>query len=175
MGINPKSNVDFPVKIKNLFKEHFSNPWKQYKDLGTIGEGSFGVVKKVCLKNHEETIRAMKIIPKKYVIEDENGKKLVDEIGILKNLEDPNIMKIYECFDDKENVYIISEYCDEGDLLGKMEKLKSLNEITVKFLMAQIFNVIEYFHENRVFHGDIKLENVMLFKYQIDEEEILLI
>ena len=43
-------------------------------------------------------------------------KKLVDEIGILKNLEHPNIMKIYECFDDKENVYIISEYCDEGDL-----------------------------------------------------------
>ena len=78
VGITQKSNVDFPVKIKNLFKEHFSNPWKQYKDLGTIGEGSFGVVKKVCLKNHEETIRAMKIIPKKYVIEDENGKKLVD-------------------------------------------------------------------------------------------------
>ena len=164
MGITPKSNVDFPVKIKNLFKEHFSNPWKQYKDLGTIGEGSFGVVKKVCLKNHEETIRAMKIIPKKYVIEDENGKKLVDEIGILKNLEHPNIMKIYECFDDKENVYIISEYCDEGDLLGKMEKLKSLNEIIVKFLMAQIFNAIAYLHENRVFHGDIKLENVMLYK-----------
>ena len=164
VGITQKSNVDFPVKIKNLFKEHFSNPWKQYKDLGTIGEGSFGVVKKVCLKNHEETIRAMKIIPKKYVIEDENGKKLVDEIGILKNLEHPNIMKIYECFDDKENVYIISEYCDEGDLLGKMEKLKSLNEIIVKFLMAQIFNAIAYLHENRVFHGDIKLENVMLYK-----------
>ena len=163
-SITPKTNVDFPFKIKNLFKEHFTNPWNTYKDLGTIGEGSFGVVKKVCLKNHEETIRAMKIIPKKYVIEDENGKKLVDEIGILKNLEHPNIMKIYECFDDKENVYIISEYCDEGDLLGKMEKLKSLNEIIVKFLMAQIFNAIAYLHENRVFHGDIKLENVMLYK-----------
>ena len=160
----PKTKIDFPVKLKNLFKEYSTDPWKVYKEIETIGEGSFGVVKKVCLKNHEETIRAMKIIPKSNISEDEDGKKLVDEIGILKNLEHPNIMKIYECFDDKENVYIVSEYCDEGDLLGKMEKLHSLNEIVVKFLMGQIFNAIAYLHSNRVFHGDIKLENVMLYK-----------
>ena len=163
-SITPRANIDFPVKIKNLFKEHFSDPWKVYKELETLGEGSFGVVKKVCLKNHEETIRAMKIIPKEIVKEDEDGKKLVDEIGILKNLEHPNIMKIYECFDDKENVYIISEFCDEGDLLSKMEKVKSLNEIVVKFLMGQILDAVAYLHTNRVFHGDIKLENVMLYK-----------
>ena len=164
VSITPRANIDFPVKIKNLFKEHFSDPWKVYKELETLGEGSFGVVKKVCLKNHEETIRAMKIIPKEIVKEDEDGKKLVDEIGILKNLEHPNIMKIYECFDDKENVYIISEFCDEGDLLSKMEKVKSLNEIVVKFLMGQILDAVAYLHTNRVFHGDIKLENVMLYK-----------
>jgi serine/threonine protein kinase len=73
-------------------------------------------------------------------------------------------MKIYECFEDKENVYIISEYCDEGDLLSKMEKLHSLNEIVVKFLMGQILNAVAYLHSNQVFHGDIKLENVMLYK-----------
>ena len=73
-------------------------------------------------------------------------------------------MKIYECFEDKENVYIISEFCDEGDLLAKMNKLHSLNEIVVKFLMGQILNAIAYLHSNRVFHGDIKLENVMLYK-----------
>ena len=160
----PKTKIDFPVKLKNLFKQHNTNPWKFYKELQTIGEGSFGVVKKVCLINHEETIRAMKIISKSNIVQDENGRQLVDEIDILKNLEHPNIMKIYECFDDKENVYIISEYCDEGDLLGKMEKMHSMNEIVVKFLMGQIFNAIAYLHSNRVFHGDIKLENVMLYK-----------
>ena len=160
----PITSIDFPVKLKNLFKEHTSNPWKFYNDIETIGEGTYGMVKKVCLKNHEETIRAMKIIPKNNIIENEDGKKLVDEIGILKNLEHPNIMKIYECFDDDKNVYIISEYCDEGDLLEKMEKLHTLNEIVVKFLMGQILNAIAYLHSNRVFHGDIKLENVMLYK-----------
>ena len=93
----------------------------------------------------------------------------MDEIEILKNLEHLNIMKIFECFNDKENVYIVSEYCDQGDLLGKMEKLGSLNQIIVKQLMFQIFNAIAYLHSNHIFHGDIKLENVMLYKTSMRE------
>ena len=160
----PKVAIEFPVKQKNLFFEHFSNPWENYIELNDIGEGAFGVVKKVCLKNDPDILRAMKIIPKENIIEKEDGKQFLDEIEILKYLEHPNIMKIYECFNDKDNVYIVSEYCDEGDLLGKMEKLGSLNEIVVKQLMFQILNAIAYLHANRIFHGDIKLENVMLYK-----------
>ena len=160
----PKVAIEFPVKQKNLFFEHFSNPWENYIELNDIGEGAFGVVKKVCLKNDPDILRAMKIIPKENIIEKEDGKQFLDEIEILKYLEHPNIMKIYECFNDKDNVYIVSEYCDEGDLLGKMEKLGSLNEIVVKQLMFQILNAIAYLHSNRIFHGDIKLENVMLYK-----------
>ena len=166
---NPKTSIEFPVKLKNLFFEHFSNPWSTYKELKTLGEGAYGVVKKVCLKNDPDTLRAMKIIPKENIIENEDGTKFVDEIEILKNLEHPNIMKIYECFNDKENVYIVSEFCDEGDLLGKMEKLRTLNQIVVKFLMDQILNAIAYLHSNHIFHGDIKLENVMLYKTSLRE------
>jgi len=165
----PKATIDFPVKVKNLFFEHFSNPWTTYVELSDIGEGAYGVVKKVCLKNDPDTIRAMKVIPKENIIEKEDGTKLVDEIEILKNLEHPNIMKIYECFNDKDNVYIISEFCDQGDLLGKMDKLGTLNQIVVKQLMDQILNAIAYLHTNRIFHGDIKLENVMLYKTSMRE------
>ena len=166
---NPKTSIEFPVKLKNLFFEHFSNPWSTYKELKTLGEGAYGVVKKVCLKNDPDSLRAMKIIPKENLIENEDGSKLVDEIEILKNLEHPNIMKIYECFNDKDNVYIISEFCDEGDLLGKIEKVGTFNQIVVKFLMDQILNAIAYLHSNRIFHGDIKLENVMLYKTSLRE------
>ena len=165
----PKTSIDFPLKQKNLFFEHFTNPWSIYNEIKVIGEGAYGVVKKVCLKNDPDTLRAMKIIPKENIIENEDGTKFLDEIEILKNLEHPNIMKIYECFNDKENVYIVSEYCDEGDLLGKMEKLGKLNQIVVKLLMDQILNAIAYLHSNRIFHGDIKLENVMLYKTSLRE------
>ncbi len=165
----PKTSIEFPVKLKNLFIEHFSNPWDTYTELSTLGEGAYGVVKKVYLKSSPETLRAMKIIPKENIIENSDGTKLIDEIEILKNLEHPNIMKIYECFNDKDNVYIVSEFCDQGDLLGKMEKLGTLNQIVVKFLMGQILNAIAYLHSNRIFHGDIKLENVMLYKTSLRE------
>ena len=166
---NPRTSIEFPLKLKNLFFEHFSNPWSVYKEIKVIGEGAYGVVKKVCLINDPDTLRAMKIIPKANIIENEDGTKFIDEIEILKNLEHPNIMKIYECFNDKDNVYIVSEYCDQGDLLGKMEKLGTLNQIMVKFLMDQILNAIAYLHSNRIFHGDIKLENVMLYKTSLRE------
>ena len=161
---NPKTAIEFPVKLKNLFFEHFTNPWTTYTELKVIGEGAYGTVKKVCLKSDPDNIRAIKIIPKENIVENENGKKFIDEIEILKNLEHPNIMKIYECFNDKDNVYIVSEFYDQGDLLGKMEKLGTLNQIVVKHLMDQILNAVAYLHSNRIFHGDIKLENVMLNK-----------
>ena len=128
-----------------------------------LGNGSYGVVKKVCLKSNPETIRAMKIIKKDQLMEGVDNVKLLDEIMILKNLDHPNIMKLFEFFEDDKNYYMISEFCDQGDLLGKMQKLNHMNEIVVKFLMEQILNAIAYLHTKGVFHGDIKLENVMLY------------
>ena len=66
-----------------------------------------GMVKKVCLKNGPDTLRAMKIIPKENIIEHKDGTRFLHEIEILKNLEHPNIMKIYECFNDKDNIYCV--------------------------------------------------------------------
>ncbi len=159
----PKNIVDVKFKTDTLVKEYVGNPFDIYKELEELGEGAYGVVKKVCLKDNPDTIRAMKIIPKENIVEGQS-QKLLDEIQILRKLEHPNIMKIYEYFNDKDNIYIVSELCDEGDLLGKMNKLGSMSEVVVKLIMDQVLNALAYLHANRVFHGDIKLENVMLYK-----------
>ena len=159
----PKNIVDVKFNTDSLVKAYNCNPFDIYMELEELGEGAYGVVKKVCLKDNPETIRAMKIISKDNIVEGQS-QKLLDEIKILKKLEHPNIMKIYEYFDDSKNIYILSELCDQGDLLGKLMKLGSMSELIVKFLMGQIFNAVAYLHDNRVFHGDIKLENIMLYK-----------
>ena len=152
------------MKVKaNLLIHHKKDPWSIYKEILKLGNGSYGVVKKVCLKSNPETIRAMKIIKKDQLMEGVDNVKLLDEIMILKNLDHPNIMKLFEFFEDDKNYYMVSEFCDQGDLLGKMQKLNHMNEIVVKFLMEQILNAIAYLHTKGVFHGDIKLENVMLY------------
>ena len=159
----PHNVLNIPIRTNTLILEHSRNPLDYYVALETIGTGSFGLVKKVCLKKNPETIRAMKIISKKNILKGIDEADLVKEIYILKNLDHPNIMKIYEIFIDKKNFYIISEFCDQGDLFTKMEKLGNMNEIMVKFIMEQIFNAVSYLHSKGVLHGDIKLENVMLY------------
>ncbi len=158
----PKNMAD--IKLKDIIFGDFSNPFDIYDELDDLGEGAYGVVKKVSLKENPETIRAMKIIPKDMIAEGESI-SLLNEIDILKKLEHPNIVKIYECFfDEKHYIYIVSELCDQGDLLGKLTKLGSISELVVKSLMCQILNAVSYLHDNKVFHGDIKLENIMLYK-----------
>ena len=152
------------MKIQsNLIVQLKTSPWSIYSEIQDLGSGSYGVVKKVYLKSNPETIRAIKIIPKKLLIEGVDSSKLLDEILILKNIDHPNIMKLYEFFEDNENCYMVSEFCDQGDLLQKLDKLNYMNEIVVKFLMEQILSAIAYLHSKGVIHGDIKLENVMLY------------
>ena len=152
------------MKVRaNLLIQHKTDPWSIYQELQDLGFGTYGIVKKVCLKSNPETIRAMKIIPKENLMKGYDNEKLLDEIIILKNLDHPNIMKLYEFFEDNEHYYMISEYCDQGDLLDKLNKLNWMNQIVVKFLMEQILNAVAYLHSKGVFHGDIKLENIMLY------------
>ena len=164
-----KKNLDqsditnMTVKANRVIKHQKTSPFKYYLELKELGYGTFGVVKKVCLKSNPETIRALKIIRKNRLMQGVDNQKLLDEILILKNLDHPNIMKLYEFFQDSKNYYMVSEYCDQGDLYEKMNKLRYMNQIVVKFLMEQIFNAVAYLHSRGVCHGDIKLENIMLY------------
>ena len=159
----PNDVLKMPIRKNSLIITRSMNPLDFYVELETLGSGAFGVVKKVCLKSNPDTIRAMKILSKKYLLKGINDANLVEEIYILKHLDHPNIMKLYEFYVDLCNFYIISEFCDQGDLLTKIEKLGALNQIVVKFIMDQIFNAVSYLHSKGVLHGDLKLENVMLY------------
>ncbi len=159
----PKDVKNIKIKSNNLFMQRHQSPYQFYEELEELGVGNYGVVKKVRLIKNPDIIRAMKIIPEENVVQGE-GASLIDEIEILKNLEHPNIMKVYECFVDNNNYYIVSELCDQGHLLSKMEKLERMDQIVVKFLMDQIFNAVAYLHSKNILHGDIKLENVLLYK-----------
>ena len=150
------------IDTNNLFMQRHQSPWNFYEELEELGSGFYGVVKKVRLIKNPEIIRAMKIIPEENIVQGE-GASLIDEIEILKILEHPNIMKVYESFVYNHNYYIVSELCDQGHLLSKLEKIGKMDQIVVKFLMGQIFNAVAYLHSKNILHGDLKLENVLLY------------
>ena len=158
----PSDIINMKVRANQVI-QHKTNPWSLYLELEDIGFGTYGKVKKACLRSNPEIIRAIKIISKERLINGFDEEKLSNEILILKNLDHPNIMKLFEFFDDEEYYYMVTEYFDQNDLYQKMTKVYCMNEIVVKFLMGQIFNAVAYLHSKGVFHGDIKLENIMLY------------
>ena len=137
-NIEPQDVKDIKIKTNKLFMQRHQSPWEFYEELEELGVGNYGVVKKVRLIKNPEIIRAMKIIPEENVVQGE-GASLIDEIEILKNLEHPNIMKVYESYVYDHNYYIVSELCDQGHLLNKLEKLGTNIECCSLFTFKKYF------------------------------------
>ena len=162
----PQSIIDLKVNTGNfIVQREGSKVYDVYEKLQFLGEGSFGSVYKVKRKNsgQREIIRALKEISKeKMCLNEENSEEIRNEISVLKSLDHPNIMKIYEFYEDKENMYLITEFCG-GDAANIQDKYGVLPEFLVKYIMYQVFMAVAFFHANKIVHTDIKRENIAFF------------
>ena len=89
-------------------------------------------------------------------------KDLISEIKIHQDLNHPNIVKLYEKFENDEYMYLILEYCSKGNLNKLLEEKKHLKEIEVQNYIRQLINALKYLHERNIIHRDLKLENIFL-------------
>jgi len=139
------------------------DPFDVYDFLKFIGEGSFGKVSKVIHKKYG-IVRALKAIDKKIKdqISHENQKTIIKEINILKTLDHPNILKVYEFFDTETKLYIVTEFCDGGELFDKIIKMNNFSEKIVAHIMRQLLSAVNYLHLNNVIHRDLKPENILI-------------
>ena len=159
----PQSILDIKVNAGNFVIERKNTKVSDiYEKIEKLGEGAFGSVYKVKRKNSttREIIRALKEISKDSICDSENEEEIRNEIEVLKNLDHPNIMKIFEFFEDENNMYLINEYCDGVDIAGLMDKFGLFPEFLLKYVMFQVFLAISFLHSNKVVHGDIKRENI---------------
>ena len=161
--IQPKNVTDLKVDTKNFITKSSKNVFDIYEIISKLGNGAFGTVYKVKRKNSgmNPIIRALKEISKEQMeTNEESSSELKNEIEILKNLDHPNIMKIYEFFEDEKNIYLINEFCGGGDVAKLHDEYGVLPEFLLKFIMSQVFLAISFLHSNKVLHGDIKRENI---------------
>ena len=123
----------------------------------TLGQGAFGTVRKAIhkLTNQE---RAIKILKKRQ----QDERKLFLEVNILSKLAHPNIMEIYEFYEDKANFYIVSELCKGGELFDAMTEKGAFKEAEACPIMLQLVSAICYSHSNNIVHRDLKPENIMI-------------
>ena len=140
---------------------------KEYYILNKLGKGSFGTVYKVAHKNTGQT-RAMKIIKKDTVMLQDDEKKFLKEIEILRNTDHMNIIKIFEYFEDEYNYYVITEMLGGGELLESVVKLPNFNEGHIIKIMNQLLSAVAYLHKNNITHRDLKPENILVDKTSND-------
>jgi calcium-dependent protein kinase len=122
-----------------------------------LGSGSFGTVRQAVHKGTNQ-MRAVKILKKS----EQDEEKLFLEVDILAKLTHPNIMQIYEFFDDQTNFYIVSELCSGGELFDTISEKGIFSEKEAAHLLKQILSAVCYSHQNNVVHRDLKPENILL-------------
>ena len=136
----------------------------KYRIGNVIGEGAFGQVREIRFRDNLDEVRAVKILTKAKMSADEHT-SLKNEFNNLKNLDHPNILKMYELYEDDKRYYIVTEKCDGGELFDNlMDRGGSISEKDVSQIMKTVLSCINYCHSNKIAHRDLKPENILLEK-----------
>ena len=140
-----------------------------------LGKGAFGEVYLTIKKGENKKFATKKLDRLEMEKEEEAMKYLKNEIIILQYLDHPNIVKFEEVKKTKKHFYIITEYCNGGDLTGALEKYqekygKPFPEEIVQHIMRQIISAFKYLHSLKIIHRDVKLDNILL-NYENEEDK----
>ena len=143
---------------------------KDYKIKDRIGVGSYGIVYKVTKKNNDKQIYVLKQIPfnLKADINNETLIEAKNEALILSKLKHKYIVKYYDSFQDNNNLNIVMEYCEYGDLDSYIKNLKKnnkhLSENQIWKFFIEICTGLSYMHNKKILHRDMKSSNIFLTK-----------
>ncbi|KAK9968956.1 hypothetical protein ABG768_027173 [Culter alburnus] len=135
-----------------------------YEVIRRVGQGAFGSALLVKHRHGDD--------PLLYVIKEINLRRLSardkdasrKEVTLLSKMRHPNIVTFYKSFYDRNNLYILMEYCDAGDLMNriKMQRGKPFTEQQIVDWFVQICLGLKHIHDRKVLHRDIKSQNIFL-------------
>ena len=131
-----------------------------------IGSGGFAkVAKGIHIPTGEKV--AIKIMDKNLLYSDPlNYRRVKSEISILKIVRHKNIIKLYEVIETPQKLYLITEYCEGGELFDYIVAKQCLPEKQACEFFHEIIDALEYLHSINIVHRDIKPENLLLDKFR---------
>uniref|UniRef100_A0A1I8G4R0 non-specific serine/threonine protein kinase n=1 Tax=Macrostomum lignano TaxID=282301 RepID=A0A1I8G4R0_9PLAT len=131
-----------------------------YRLMKTIGKGNFAKVK---LAKHVVTGKevAVKIIDKTQ-LNSSSLQKLHREVKIMKTLDHPNIVKLYEVIAAEKTLYLVMEYASGGEVFDYLVAHGRLKEKEARVKFRQIVSAVQYCHQKCIVHRDLKAENLLL-------------
>ena len=151
----------FKVSANDFVTEKTCRISDHYEVKAVLGEGSYGSVRKITHKLTGED-RAVKILLKNKLTSSVNMENILNEVRILQMLDHPNILRVFECYQDKFCYCIVTELCTGGELFKKISDGKGISEEQAAEFIRHIISCVAYLHERRIMHRDLKPENFLL-------------
>ena len=143
-------NKNPPTLHKNLFNF-----------LYVIGKGGFGKVWKVQSKS-SKSFYALKEMSKLKIIDKKSEKSINSEREFLSKLHHPFIVNMHYAFQDTDNLYLVMDFLNGGDLRYHISRYRRFSEEQTRFFIACMIYSLEYIHSKNIIHRDIKPENLVL-------------
>uniref|UniRef100_A0A8D2HSQ7 non-specific serine/threonine protein kinase n=1 Tax=Urocitellus parryii TaxID=9999 RepID=A0A8D2HSQ7_UROPR len=126
-----------------------------YEFLGVIGHGGFSLIK---LARHHLTGAEVAV---KVVCKNEKNMPVLSEPNIMRSLDHPNIIRLFQIIETQRNIYIIMEYADGGKLLHHIPP-GGMQEEKARRFFKQVVSAVDYCHDKGIVHRDLKPENVVV-------------
>lgn len=127
----------------------------------TLGQGAVGAVYLVRDREMDSREVALKILIGEIDLDDNTKERFRQEIDLLMSLNHRNIVKAYDCIETDQYIAYTMEYVDGSDLSTIYDD-HNLGSVEIKSIIVQLLSALGALHEKKVWHRDIKLENVML-------------
>lgn len=143
----------------------------KYEILKTLGDGNFAVVKQSKQKNTDNEY-AIKIIDKSKMKGKEN--MIENEIYIMKSCDHPNIVKLHEEFETKDEVYLVTDLVKGGDLFDAISQSVKFSEKDSASMVQDLCEALFYMHSKKIVHRDLKPENLLVMRKKDDKISIKL-
>uniref|UniRef100_A0A8C2B957 non-specific serine/threonine protein kinase n=1 Tax=Cyprinus carpio TaxID=7962 RepID=A0A8C2B957_CYPCA len=124
-----------------------------YRLLKTIGKGNFAKVK---LAKHILTDKEVRIAFTPQI------KSLFREVRIMKLLNHPNIVKLFEVIETDKSLYLVMEYASGGEVFDYLVAHGRMKEKEARAKFRQIVSAVQYCHQKCIVHRDLKAENLLL-------------
>ena len=155
---------EFIVETSGFIGKRTGSIIDHYNFSNKLGSGAYGSVR-IGIHKVTNQKRAIKTIQKSSISEDMRQKtKFFNEVDILKQINHPNVVKLYEFYEDENNYHLILEYVTGGELFDYIVRTRHLSEAIAANFMKQILTGVSYCHKNNIVHRDLKPENLLLDK-----------
>uniref|UniRef100_A0A336LST4 MAP/microtubule affinity-regulating kinase 3 n=2 Tax=Culicoides sonorensis TaxID=179676 RepID=A0A336LST4_CULSO len=155
-----KSSPNMPMRSSGQRWRPTEEHIGKYKLLKTIGKGNFAKVK---LAKHVPTGKevAIKIIDKTQ-LNSSSLQKLFREVRIMKMLDHPNIVKLFQVIETDKTLYLVMEYASGGEVFDYLVLHGRMKEKEARAKFRQIVSAVQYCHQKKIIHRDLKAENLLL-------------